>query len=57
MKYYKIRDEYAKEINGNLSLNNEDLSFCVKTPFRAEAFIKQIEDLSDKRSLKGQKYY
>lgn len=55
MKYYKIRDEYAKEINGNLSLNNEDLSFCVKTPFRAEAFIKQIEDLSDKRSLKGQK--
>lgn len=55
LEYYKIRDEYAKEINGNLSLNNEDLSFCVKTPFRAEAFIKQIEDLSDKRSLKGQK--
>lgn len=55
IKYYNIHDKYAKIINDSSAVNSEDLEFSVETPYRSEAFVKQIEEIFDKRTLKTQK--
>lgn len=55
LRYYDIHEEYANFINNNSSLNNDNLEFSVETPYRTEMFIKQIESMFDKRTLKAQK--
>lgn len=52
--FRKIHEEYAKLINENKELSNDDLVFSVNTPFRMEAFCNVLNETYDKRSLKAQ---
>lgn len=56
IEYYLIHSDYAFVVNENSDLNSDDLEFSAETPFRVEAFLKHIEAVFNKNTLKKQKH-
>lgn len=50
--YRNIHVKYAKEVNDILRTEEEGLKFSVQTPFRKEAFLKEMETVFNKTDLK-----
>lgn len=54
-EFKRIRELYAREINGNQDISQDGLSFSVVTPFRTESFCGLLSSLFDGRAIKSQK--
>lgn len=50
ISYETIHGEYAKVINENPSLKNDELEFSVNVPFKSEAFLTKFGELFDNRN-------
>lgn len=55
VRYYGVRKEYQDTINDDLSIEKDGLEFFVETPFRKDAFVEYVSNITDIRTLNANK--